>query len=217
MFIVRPIPEFSKLSKNINMIVPKKFPDLKGKIDDKAETELHITIQRLYEYIDNIVVQVKKELESKIKTGDLASTDFNNLIGVFSQPLAGSTITDPLLQSITQSFGVQNATFFFGGPTPSFRAITLADIPAGVGITNGAPVDNIPKSDGTDLVPSLLNDDGNDITIPAPNKVIIGASTLLSVDSNQNLVLLNMFQLPNVDPGISGAIWNNGGVLNVSP
>lgn len=113
------------------MEVPKKIPALKGKVNPKAEAELYMAFVRVYDYIDNLVKDSLANIERKITAGDLAAQDFNDLIGIFSQPLAGSNISDPLLQSILQSFGPQDPNFVFAGPIPSFRALELVDLPVG--------------------------------------------------------------------------------------
>lgn len=118
--------------KDIIMEVPKKIPEFKkGNLDSHSKTELHLSFQRIYEYIDVNLKELSKELKRKIESGDISSSGLNDLIGVFSAPLAGSSITDPLLQSILQSFGPQDPNHVFAGPIPSFRDLTLVDLPAG--------------------------------------------------------------------------------------
>lgn len=86
------------------------------------------------------------------------------------------------------------------------------------GITNTAPANNVPKSDGANLVPSQIDDNGNDITLSAANDVVLGSSALIRIDSIQNLILLNMHQLPIADPGVTGAVWMDvSNFLKVSP
>lgn len=111
--------------------VPQKLPVLKT-LDPKAETELYQAFRRIYEYIDSSIKANQKDIEAKIKSGTISPSDFNSLVGILSQPLAGSSVTDPFLQSILQSFGPQTATAVFAGPIPSFRNLTLADLPAGI-------------------------------------------------------------------------------------
>lgn len=197
------------------MIVPKKIPDLKqGNLDPHSETELHQAFQRIYEYIDAIIKDSIRELEEKIKVGDLISIDYNTLIGIFSQPLAGSSTTDPLLQSILQSFGNQLANTIFASPSgiggiPTFRSLVAADIPAGIGITNSSGINEIPKTDaGGDLVTSQITDDGN----------LVDIASIVIINSVSQLFILNVGLLPTADPAIPGAVWRDvGDVLKVSP
>lgn len=107
----------------------KKDLDLRGLIDDQAEMRLHITVRQIYEYIDRHVENTKENLEAAIKAGQIAPSDVMGLVNLFSTPLAGSSVTDPLLQTLTQNFGAQLPNVVFAGPTPSFRALTLADLP----------------------------------------------------------------------------------------
>lgn len=216
--------------------VPQKFPELKGKVDPKVETELFMAFKRIYEYIDSLVTEKLNELEIKIKAGTVAPADFNDLIGIFSQPLAGSSVSDPLLQSVIQSFGAQLANKIFAGPSvggaanPSFRALVVADIPAGVGITNVAGNNFITKSDGTNLVPSRTTDDGTVMLLVSRAGFmfdessfvssigdwgLLGNGTYIAVDDNGQTIKL--IGLPLLDPGVPGALWNNGGVINISP
>lgn len=118
--------------------VPQKLPKLTT-IDPKDETELYQAFKRIYEYVDSIIKDKLDEIEKKITAGTIAPKDFNSLLGVLSQPLVGSNVTDPLLQSIIQSFGPQSANMVFAGPTPSFRSLLTADIPnlSGAKITSG--------------------------------------------------------------------------------
>lgn len=76
------------------------------------------------------------------------------------------------------------------------------------GISNSAGGNVILKTGvAPNLVGSQASDDG----------VIIDLAHLLQTDSFNLVVILNPLHLPLVDPGISGALWNNGGVINVSP
>lgn len=143
--------------------VPQKLPELKM-LDPKAETEIYQSFKRVYEYIDSVIRTKLNEIETKIKAGTVAPEDFNNLIGVLSQPLVGSSITDPLLQSIIQSFGPQNANHVFAGPSPSFRSLVAADIPniSGAKITSGT----IPLARLDNKI--IETDDGLSKTLGAP-------------------------------------------------
>lgn len=111
----------------------KKIPELTSLANPRAALELFTAFQRLYEYIDFVVKQLQNDLTKQALAGKLTPEDINSLMGIFSQPLAGSNVIDPLLQSILQSFGPQNPNHVFAGPTPSFRPLTLADIPGGAG------------------------------------------------------------------------------------
>lgn len=42
-------------------------------------------------------------------------------------------------------------------------------------------------------------------------------NTFSSRSGNAPLTILNVATLPSADPGVSGAVWNNNGVLNISP
>lgn len=50
--------------------------------------------------------------------------------------------------------------------------------------------------------------------LTAPATAPITPVVRMTIDQNGNLILPG---LPTADPGISGAVWNNGGVLNISP
>lgn len=188
----------------------KKLPKLDTLANPRAALELINNFQRVYEYIDYVVRQLKDSIAEQIKNGQLSSDDFNSLIGIFSQPLAGSNVSDPLLQSVIQSFGSQLSNLVFASPngssgSPTFRTLVLADIPAGVGITNTAPANNIPRSNGTNLIAGSIEDDLSTVNL--------GAGILI-IDITNNLILVN---LPISDPGITGALWNNSGRVEVSP
>src|SRR5687767_3404122 len=105
--------------------VKKLIPEIRGKIDARAEQELNLAFRRIYDYIEAQLITQKNEINSIIRQQlENKIADLNSLIGIFSQPLAGSNVSDPLLQSVLQTFGVQDANKFFAGPTPSFRTIT---------------------------------------------------------------------------------------------
>lgn len=109
--------------------IERFIPNLTGLVDPRAEIKFNQTFVRMYEYLDAKILQLQQELTERIKQLDLSKDDINSLIGVFSQPLAGTNQTDPLLQGLIQNFGAQLANSVFAGPTPSFRLLTPADIP----------------------------------------------------------------------------------------
>lgn len=56
----------------------------------------------------------------------------------------------------------------------------------------------------------MRNDSTNNLYI----RDNVTGTTLIVLDSNDNVIMPN---LPTADPGVSGALWNNSGVINVSP
>lgn len=110
----------------------KLLPELRGVVDPKAELQLYLAFRSIYEYIDNALAALEKSLSEKVANGSLSSKDVSSLVNLFSTPLAGSNINDPLLQSIVQSFGSQAANLVFASPSgaagnPLFRALVAAD------------------------------------------------------------------------------------------
>ena len=57
----------------------------------------------------------------------------------------------------------------------------------------------------------LKTSSGN-LIIDANSSSTVGAILQLIVKSGGNLIFTN---LPTSNPGVSGAVWNNGGVLNI--
>lgn len=47
---------------------PQKFPDLTGKVEPKVETEIFMTVKRLYEYIDSSIRLGLDSLERKLSS-----------------------------------------------------------------------------------------------------------------------------------------------------
>lgn len=112
----------------------RKLPELKALDNPRAALELITTFQRIYEYIDFGLQQVRNKIEEQVKSGELSSDDLNGLVGVFFQPLAGSNVSDSLLQSILQNFGSQVANLVYASPNgssgePNFRNLVSQDIP----------------------------------------------------------------------------------------
>lgn len=106
------------------------LPNLLGKLDPKVETEIYRAFRRVYEYISARHAEQYREFEKKLEGNKLTQEDINGLLRLFGTPVMGSETSDPLLDNIMLTFGPQNPIHFFAGPTPSFRAITLADLPA---------------------------------------------------------------------------------------
>lgn len=136
----------------------KKIPTLETLENPRAALELSMTIRRIYEYIDFGLQQVRNKIEEQVKSGQLSSEDFNSLIGIFSQPLAGSNTTDPLLQSVIQSFGSQLANLVFASPNgvignPTFRSLVLSDLPT----IPSSPAAQL-NADATILDINIIND-----------------------------------------------------------
>lgn len=55
---------------------------------------------------------------------------------------------------------------------------------------------------------------GNDVNVAAARDVNVASDGDTSIDAGGNVL---MASLPTIDPGVTGALWNNAGVLNVSP
>lgn len=112
------------------------LPNLKGLsgIDPKAELRITEAFRRIYEFMFLKLNEQQNEFNKQLRvieeTRVSGQKEVTGLIGIFSQPLAGSNQSDPLLQNLIQSFGPQAANSFFAGPIPTFRLIAQADLPA---------------------------------------------------------------------------------------
>lgn len=111
------------------------LPTLTGLVDPKVEREIMSAFMRLHDILNEKIRSLDKSLGSEIsRNSQVNRDDLNGLIGVFSQPLAGDTSSDPLLQGVVSSFSAQAANTFFSGPdgvlgNPAFRNIVVNDIP----------------------------------------------------------------------------------------
>lgn len=137
-------------------------------------------------------------------------SDVAGLIGALSQSVIGTGVSDPVLPgqvgggsvvSVTAGNGLSGGTISTAG--------TIALI---IGTVNA-----LQKSNGTQLVDSRVVDDGNDIFLNTTKKAFFGTSPVMTVSQTDGLVILDIALLPVVDPGVPGALWNNLGVINVSP
>lgn len=70
----------------------------------------------------------------------------------------------------------------------------------------------------------ILGSGGGSVTIQSDADGNISSAEVLTVEGDIGIIFVTQpggfyeFQnLPTSDPGISGAIWNNGGVMNISP
>lgn len=114
------------------------LPNLRGlpNIDPRVDTRINEAMRRVYEFFLVKLNEQEKDYENKLKQlADIMETKFNNisnLVGVLTTPLVGSGNNDPILQSVVSSYGPQSPNSFLAGPAPSFRAITLADLPPGI-------------------------------------------------------------------------------------
>lgn len=161
-------------------------------------------------------------------------SDVAGLIGALSQGVIGQSTPDPVLPgqigggtvvSVTAGNGLSGGTISTSG--------TVALL---IGAANA-----IQKSNGTRLVDSQITDDGTSVVIASAvgrifnvgggdasgfvaqgNSSFVGDwngagnGTYLEVrDALAGLFILR--NLPVADPGVSGALWNNAGVINVSP
>ena len=137
------------------MPTPDKIvPDLQGLVSPQVQLRIEAAFRRVYEYFEFLLAQQKQENESKLKQATQTQlSDVNSLIGIFSQPLAGSQVTDPLLQTVMQEFGPQAPNNVFAGPIPTFRPLTLADLPPLV----AGPADRL-DANGTILDVNVIND-----------------------------------------------------------
>lgn len=113
--------------------INKLLPRISNLVDPKVEREITASILRIYDYFNSKLQNQQASFDNELAKRDAEfiryRNDVTSLVGVFSTPIAGSSSTDPVLQSLMNNFGPQTATFVFAGPTPSFRALVAADIP----------------------------------------------------------------------------------------
>lgn len=186
--------------------------NLSGKIDESVRRTIVEMDQRI-DRIEQMLASVKA-LALNGGGGGLTPqqrSDVAGLIGALGQGVIGVNQPDPVLQnlptgngtvvSVTAGNGLSGGTFTTSG--------TIALL---IGTANV-----LQKSNGVRLVDSRVVDDGNDISLNSTKKVFLGATQIMTIDDSNGFVLLNMAVLPIVDPGVSGALWNNAGVINVSP
>lgn len=111
------------------------LPNIQGLVDSKAETQIYRAFLSVYEYFTAKLNEQQREFDRKLSIATKeTSSNLNSLIGVFSQPLAGSTTTDPLLESLIQNFGSQDANKVLAAPdgisgNALFRFLVANDIP----------------------------------------------------------------------------------------
>lgn len=182
-----------------NNLIVKQLPDLRGLLDSKAEQRLYVGLRRIYEYIDQQIYQQKQEIASKLESSNTFIQKQTELLNGFATKLIGlPEANNPLAQlgggtvvSVTAGGGLSGGTITQSG--------TVALI---IGANN-----KIQKSDGTKLIDCTISDSGT----------VIDMNGIAKFDKTQNLIIVTMLSLPIADPGISGALWNNAGVVNVSP
>lgn len=137
-------------------------------------------------------------------------SDVAGLIGALSQSVIGAGVSDPVLPGQIGGGTVISVT---AGSGLSGGAITTSGtIALLIGTANV-----IQKSNGVRLVDSRVVDDGNDISLNTTKKVFFGTTPVMTVSQTDGLVILDIGTLPTADPGVPGALWNNLGVINVSP
>lgn len=137
-------------------------------------------------------------------------SDVAGLIGALSQSVIGTGVSDPVLPGQIGGGTVISVT---AGSGLSGGAITTSGtIALLIGTANV-----IQKSNGVRLVDSRIVDDGNDISLNTTKKVFFGTTPVMTVSQTDGLVILDIGTLPTADPGVPGALWNNLGVINVSP
>lgn len=188
--------------------IDKLFPRLSGLLDPKAEREITSAIIRIYDYFNAKLAEQEKNFQGRLES---SSQQNSQLIGDFASQVIGIVNQPNPLTTV----GVGNGTV---------TAITFGNGLAG-GTINGSGtgsliignLDVVQKSNGIELVDSLITDDGTDMALNAPNLLTFGAGVIATVDGGNKLFILNISNLPTSDPGISGALWNNLGIINVSP
>lgn len=202
------------------------LPDLRNLVEPRVEQRLFEAFRRVYEVMSFRFEEQQKEFDKRLQAViNLANSNtntvvqLNNLVGAFSQPLVGGT-QDPLLQSVVGSYGPQSPNTFLAGPIPSFRPITLADLPinieegeyakmSGGNLIGGFPVGTTNLAEG--IVPTV---EGVLYTVPINNKTLFrtlllenvtGAPLDVDIKVKNNLavdVYTNTFTVPNGPPMI---------------
>jgi hypothetical protein len=151
------------------------LPKLTGLVEPRVELQLHIAFRRLYEYMNYKLKEYQKAMiaQTAKSSEDIQASqnEFNSLIGVLSNPLVGSSVQDPLLQSIVQSFGPQAANSVFAGPEPAFKPLTVSYLP------NGIPLSKLDTK-------ILKTDDNLNKTVGAP----VADGYIVIKDNNGNSV-----------------------------
>lgn len=198
----------------------------------KTDPQLYRRLEQIYNLIYQLQQQ-QSQAPAQTQAAVRQQLQLIGLLGPLGQSLVGATSTpDPLLQNVGTGSGtvisVSTNASLSGGPITGSGTLSLV-----IGSN-----DTVQKSDGTKLVDSQIKDDGT-VHVDLVSGLNLDSSTRLSQlgdwlgngnlsklevdDLNQwilftTLLGLYIFQnLPVVDPGITGAIWNNAGVINVSP
>lgn len=206
--------------------------DFPTELINKVEPQLYKRLLEMYEMLYSLQQQ-QSQAPAQTQAAVRQQLQLIGLLGPLGQSLVGATSTpDPLLQNVGTGSGtvisVSTNASLSGGPITGSGTLSLV-----IGSN-----DTVQKSDGTKLVDSQIKDDGT-VHVDLVSGLNLDSGTRLSQlgdwlgngnlsklevdDLNQwilftTLLGLYIFQnLPVVDPGITGAIWNNGGVINVSP
>lgn len=191
--------------------VDKFIPDLRSLVNPRAEQQLHDAFTKVYEFFERKLALLKEE-NNKLMAKQAASfQETSNLVqGIFATPLIGSEGNPNPLQSIGVGDGTVKLIVAGGGL--SGGSISESGI---IALLIGS-ANVVQKSNGTQLVDSQIKD-GTDIFLDTLNLIKLGHHVIATIDDTNGLVILNMGSLPVADPGVSGALWNNAGVINVSP
>lgn len=105
------------------------LPNIKNLVDPKVEQRLYEAFRRVYEIMLFRFEEQQKDFDRRLRQlAELINTNTNNLVGVFPQPLAGSSSADTELQSIVGSFGAPELNTFLAGPIPTFKPISISNL-----------------------------------------------------------------------------------------
>lgn len=195
---------------------------------DSGREAVRRTIDEMDQRLDRLAQMLSQVATNNGSNGNGLTaqqrSDVAGLIGALAQGVIGQATPDPVLPGQIGGGTVISVTAGngLGGGTIS----TTGTISLLIGSANA-----VQKSNGTRLVNSTIFDDGTNQTIgsgatgaglaSAPSTTTVGDwngngnGTKITVDDTAALILLT--NLPLVDPGIPGALWNNAGVVTISP
>lgn len=188
------------------MSIERKYPL-------NSDPRMKSILEALYNAIDELQRRPATAAISaadRLAIAQQAATQAAGLLGPFATPVLGQA-GDPLLANIGTGDGtVTSIAFnaaFAGGTITGSGSVSLV-----IGSNN-----RVQKSDGTKLVNSTMDDDGTNVSMLFTGLLVFGTHSVATVDNVNGLFILDIAQLPVIDPGVSGALWNNLGVINVSP
>lgn len=202
--------------------------NLRGRVDeyvvrvlDKVQSSLTDLQGQIDSLKKNLSVGMDlKAIRNSLESGGATPLNVEGLLGLLGTPQTGGAPTRTAAPDLSDPLTKDGALYVLQGAPNILYRVNGSHTPA--------TFDSIGGSGSVVSVATNSSLSGGPITTSGTLALVIGSNTRIqksdgtklvnsSITDSGSLIVIDSLALPVADPGVSGALWNNAGVMNISP